>query len=52
MNWAWMAGALTVMIGSLGKTGGPSGTAQMSPVNLKPRRKARNYSLKQSLVRR
>lgn len=30
-----MAGARTVRIGSFGKTGVPSGTAQMSPVKRK-----------------
>ena len=34
MICASMAGARTVMIGSFGKMGVPSGTAQMSPVNL------------------
>ena len=33
-----MAGARTVITGSFGNTGVPSGTAQMSPVNLKSRR--------------
>ena len=38
MSWAWMAGARTVIRGSRGNTGVPSGTAQISPVNLKWRR--------------
>ena len=35
MNCAWIAGARTVRMGSLGNTVVPSGMAQMSPVNLK-----------------
>ena len=38
INWAWMAGARTVRMGSPGKMGVPSGTAQMSPVKRKVRR--------------
>ena len=38
MNWAWMAGARTVRMGSPGKMGVPSGTAQMSPVKRNWRR--------------
>ena len=38
MNWAWMAGARTVRMGSPGKMGVPSGTAQMSPVKRNRRR--------------
>jgi len=38
MSWAWLAGARTVTRGSPGKTGVPSGTAQMSPVKRNWRR--------------
>ena len=47
-----MAGARTVMIGSRGKMGVPSGTAQTSPVKWKLRRYCRNSSLNMFLPRR